>query len=444
MKSNSKHFRIISCLMACLMVMVVIGDISPVTAFCATSSELQQQKDQIEKQKTEETKKKKAQQAALDAANKKAGEIAGNVEAIEDEIEEVDASLVETMATVDIINIEIADKEKEIEETTLKYEEAKKSEEDQYESMKLRIRYMYEKGDYTYMQLLMESQNFSDMMNKVEYVEKLYDYDRKLLEEYQVAKEETNNLKLQLEDEKDELDSTLVELKDEEARLNQMLEEKQAKLDDYNGMLAQAKKEAAAYRANVEKQNAALKKLEAESAAKQKEIDQAKKAEEEERKAREREQQQQQASESSSSSGKAVASSGQASTKAASGGSKEYQPASAFSNGSVGENVVQYALQFVGNPYVYGGTSLTNGCDCSGFVYRIYRDFGYSIPRTGMTGIGTEVSYENARAGDIICYAGHVALYMGNGRIVHASTQRTGIKTGNALYKTILTIRRIT
>ena len=81
MKSNSKHFRIISCLMACLMVMVVIGDISPVTAFCATSSELQQQKDQIEKQKTEETKKKKAQQAALDAANKKAGEIAGNVEA---------------------------------------------------------------------------------------------------------------------------------------------------------------------------------------------------------------------------------------------------------------------------------------------------------------------------------------------------------------------------
>ncbi len=92
-----------------------------------------------------------------------------------------------------------------------------------------------------------------------------------------------------------------------------------------------------------------------------------------------------------------------------------------------------------------GGTSLTQGADCSGFVWRVYKDFGYSLPRTSysMRSSGTGVSYSEAQPGDVVCYAGHVGIYIGGGQIVHASTQRTGIKITHATYKEILSVRRI-
>lgn len=110
-----------------------------------------------------------------------------------------------------------------------------------------------------------------------------------------------------------------------------------------------------------------------------------------------------------------------------------------------GQAVVDYACQFIGNPYVPGGTSLTQGADCSGFVWRVYQDFGYSVPRTSysLRSSGSGVSYSEAQPGDVICYAGHVGIYIGNGQIVHASTQRSGIKITNATYKEILSVRRI-
>lgn len=107
--------------------------------------------------------------------------------------------------------------------------------------------------------------------------------------------------------------------------------------------------------------------------------------------------------------------------------------------------VVDFALQFEGNPYVYGGTSLTNGADCSGFTQSVYAQFGYSLPRTSyeQQNWGTEVSYADAQPGDLICYGGHVAIYMGNGQIVHASNSQDGIKISNdATYRTILSVRR--
>ncbi|MBD5459340.1 MAG: SH3 domain-containing protein [Lachnospiraceae bacterium] len=112
----------------------------------------------------------------------------------------------------------------------------------------------------------------------------------------------------------------------------------------------------------------------------------------------------------------------------------------------LGVAVAQYALQFVGNPYVYGGTSLTNGADCSGFVMSVYANFGVSLPHS--SGADRKQGYavdglENAQPGDLICYSGHVALYIGNGQIVHASSRKTGIKVSNANYKKILAIRRI-
>ncbi len=110
----------------------------------------------------------------------------------------------------------------------------------------------------------------------------------------------------------------------------------------------------------------------------------------------------------------------------------------------LGQQVVDYALQFVGNPYKYGGTSLTNGCDCSGFTMSVYAHFGVKIPRTGQRSAGYAIgSLAEAKPGDLIFYSGHVAIYMGNNKIVHAATPKQGITTGNASYTKILAIRRI-
>ncbi len=122
------------------------------------------------------------------------------------------------------------------------------------------------------------------------------------------------------------------------------------------------------------------------------------------------------------------------------------QAVSYSGDGSMGSSVVEYALQFVGNPYVYGGTSLTNGADCSGFVMSVYANFGVSLPHssTADRSQGYAVDgLENAIPGDLVCYSGHVGIYIGNGQIVHASTSKTGIVVGNASYRKVLAVRRI-
>ena len=135
------------------------------------------------------------------------------------------------------------------------------------------------------------------------------------------------------------------------------------------------------------------------------------------------------------------ASSSSSKEKATDGGKTYASP-----TGSTGADVAQFALQFVGNPYVYGGSSLTNGTDCSGFVMSVYKNFGVSLPHSSSAdrSVGATVNgLENAQAGDIICYSGHVGIYIGNGQIVHASTAKTGIIVSNASYRSILSIRRI-
>lgn len=147
---------------------------------------------------------------------------------------------------------------------------------------------------------------------------------------------------------------------------------------------------------------------------------------------------------------KAQASASANAAKPESGGSKNYNSASSFipaGGGSASGNAVaQFALQFKGNPYVYGGTSLTNGADCSGFVMSVYKNFGVDLPHSSSADrhVGSAVaSLEEAQPGDLICYSGHVALYIGDNQIVHASTKKTGIIVSRANYRNIVAIRRI-
>lgn len=120
--------------------------------------------------------------------------------------------------------------------------------------------------------------------------------------------------------------------------------------------------------------------------------------------------------------------------------------AAASVGSEMGKSVIDYATQFVGNPYVWGGSSLTNGTDCSGFVMSVYSNFGVSLPHSSsaLRSKGYDVGgLENAQPGDIVCYSGHVGLYVGNGQIVHASTSKTGIIVSSATYRNILAVRRI-
>ena len=117
----------------------------------------------------------------------------------------------------------------------------------------------------------------------------------------------------------------------------------------------------------------------------------------------------------------------------------------ASAKAGTGQAIVDYACQFIGNPYVWGGTSLTNGADCSGFVQSVFAHFGISLPRTtwDMENVGTPVSYDQAIPGDIILYDGHVGIYMGDGQIVNAINSSRGIGILPATYTSIITVRRL-
>lgn len=364
--------------------------------------------------KLDELKKEKEQtQKDLDSANSKVSGLKKEKEGVVEEINELDAELVEIITSVSLLEDQIDDLKEQIEETKKELEAAIKVEEEQYEAMKLRVRYMYEKGELSYMEILAEAKSFSDMVNKTDYVEKLYEYDRKMLEQFQAARQAVADAKAKLEEEEEQLEIDLKELQEEKKLLNELLEEKKAEAADYDKQISRAKQDAAAYKAKLKQQTSEIKRLEAEEAAK-----------------------------------KAAA---EAAARAAASGdpSKSQETAATFINSSggsaSGKEIANYGCKFIGNPYVYGGTSLTNGCDCSGFVYSVYKACGYNIPRPGTSQrtIGTGVSYSDAQPGDIICYPGHVGIYIGNGQIVHASTPKGGIKIGSATYTTILTVRRV-
>ena len=390
------------------------------TAYATSISDLQKQRQEKENQK-------KGTQSQLDSVNDQINDLSGEKDDVDAQISELTGQIAEIMASVSLLEDEIADTQVQIEQAQKDYDEAKAKEEAQYHAMKKRIQYLYEKGETSYLELLMEAKSWADMLNKAEYVQEIYTYDRKMLDNYAATVQEVAQLKESLEEQKSELEASEYELEQEKDSLQVSLDEQKELAADYEVQLAKAKQEAAAYKAKIKQQNAEIQKLASQEAAR--------KAEEEARKREEEAQKKKQNSQSAQNSSNGTAT-------ASSGGAKTVPPKI---GGGSGSDIAQYACQFVGNPYVWGGTSLTNGADCSGFTQSVYRVYGYSIPRNSSSqrSAGREVSYEEAQPGDLICYAGHVAIYLGNGRIVHASSVKTGIKYGNATYKPILSVRRI-
>lgn len=409
MRKYRRRFYTILSFILCLSV------VDPISA--ATISELR------ENVKKNQSQLKNAQQQASEAQEAQEG--------VGEEIEEIDAELVNLITDINLIEEAIDEKEEEIAETQVEYDAAVAEKDEQYASMKIRIQFMYEKGDSSYLHMFFGAGNMGDMVNKAKYVEELYDYDRKLLAEYENTVQRVQELWDTLEEDKSELETSKTELQEGQKYMEELLAQKREEYENYGVMLTKAKQEAATYTARIKQETAQIRKLEEEE-RKRREEEERKRKEEEERKKKEQEALLAESGDSNS---------GDDFPKE----EKQETPKPTSSGGGKGQDIANFACKFVGNPYVAGGTSLTNGADCSGFVMAVYQNFGISLPRSSysQSTAGRGVSYSEAQPGDVIYYGGHVGIYIGNGQIVHASTERTGIKITSATYRNIITVRRI-
>ena len=325
---------------------------------------------------------------------------------LDEQISDTDAELVNMMTEIGLKEEEIEAK-KEIAVAQSEYDAAKAMEEAQYNAMVRQIQFMYERGDTDYLASLFDADSYDEVLNQLTYMEAVYDYGRNLLEEYEETKVQVGLLWESLEADKAELEEARADMEVQKEYLDSLLNDLRQQSADYDAQLARARQEASLLKTKIQQEQAQLKKLQ----------------DEERRRA-----------------AAAAAANGNYSVN-----QSVAQIIAGASGSDLGKKIAQYACQYIGNPYVSGGTSLTKGADCSGFTYRVYMDFGYTIPRTSFSqrSAGTEVAYKDAQPGDLICYDGHVALYIGQGYIVHASTAKTGIKLGRAEYRSILSVRRI-
>ena len=368
--------------------------------------------------------KKSEAQTALDNANADIENIQSQQQELQSQIDALDADLVNIIMNLDILEGELSDKQTELDNVTAQLAQAQEDEQNQYDAMKKRIVYMYENGDDSYIEALVGATDFSDLLNRLEYAQQIYDYDRNLLTQYQETVQQVADLKSQVETEKAELEEVQQSYQEQQASYESMIAEKQSQMSDFDTQLASAQSLAAQYKATVDEQNEIIRQEQAAAAAA---------ASQNNNKGN---------NTTTANNNNGSNTGGDSTTGGSTGGGGLNTP---FSTSVSGSDVVSYACQFIGNPYVWGGESLTNGADCSGFIKSVYANFGISLPHSSVAlqRAGSEVSYENAQPGDIVCYAGHVAIYMGGGQIVHASSPSTGIKTGSATYRSIISVRRV-
>lgn len=371
----------------------------------------------------------------LDQTKSQISDIEKKQNSLQQEIDSLDSELVALLLDIEVLKDEITQKEADIDQATADLAEAEETAEKQYESMKKRIRFMYERGDNALIESLLGAGSMADFLNRVEYFNQIYDYDRTMLNEYQDTITQVAELKETLEQEQQDMLALKENQEHQSEELQNMLTKKRATMDDFDTKLAQAEALAAQYKQTIQEQNdiivAEQARIAAEEEERRRREEERRRQEEEERRRQEAAQQQQQQQGGGSDS--------------SSGGTDDGGANPAYQTNISGQAVVDYAMQFIGNPYVWGGTSLTNGADCSGFVMSVFGHFGISLPHSSyaLRSCGRAVSYSNAQPGDLICYSGHVAIYIGGGRIVGAQSSAVGIATQNATYRTILAVRRV-
>lgn len=382
----------------------------------------------------------------LDQTKSRISDIEKKQNSLQQEIDSLDSELVALLLDIEVLKDEIAQKQADIDQAAADLAEAEETAQKQYESMKKRIRFMYERGDNALIESLLGAGSMADFLNRVEYFNQIYDYDRTMLNEYQDTITQVAELKETLEQEQQDMLALKENQEHQSEELQDMLTKKRATMDDFDTKLAQAEALAAQYKETIQEQNdiivAEQARIAAEEEERRRQEEERKRQEEERRRQEEEERRRQEAEQQQQGGGSEGGSGG---SDESSGSTDDGGANPDYRTNISGQSVVDYAMQFVGNPYVWGGTSLTNGCDCSGFVMSVFGHFGISLPHSSyaLRSCGQGVSYSNAQPGDLICYSGHVAIYAGGGRIVGAQSSAVGIATQNATYRTILAVRRV-
>lgn len=366
--------------------------------------------------KTEAEKKRDAYKKKLKAKNSDIANIKDSQSDVKDSISAAAAKMKTLLSRQEQLKSDIKDKQNEVEQANKKLEEAKEEEQKQYDAMKLRIQYLYENStDNSIWSAILESNGLSDMLNRIEYATDLYKSDRELMTSYQNAVKKVEDWTMQLADEMDSLLALQDKYQTQQGELKTLMAKLEKQKDAYAQQLAEAQKQAQDYKKTISKQEAIIRAQEAAAAR---------------------------ANANTYDGGGTGASGGIASDSYL----KDPDCNPSQTTDVSGADIVAFAQQFVGNPYVWGGNSLTNGVDCSGFVHQVYAHFGISTPRYSQAfkSVGQPVSYQNIQAGDVVVYPGHVAIYIGNGNIVEAQSTRAGITNSRPVNcHTITAIRRL-
>ena len=378
-----------------------------------------------QKQKDAEKKKSQAEKDLKDKKNEING-LKDQQQTTADDIKNKSAKLDEILAAQKKLQKDITSKQAEIEQNQKDLAAAQEKQQEQYDAMKKRIQFMYENSaEDNIWTAIIESNGITDMLNRIEYVSDVYDSDRALMDSYQAAVEQVKEIGTKLDKDMNELTAMQDDYEKQQADVEAAIVALENQKEQYASQIAQAQQQADNYQNIITAQGKIIQEQEAAAAAAAAAAARANSS-----------------SSSPSYDGGGAGKGGSIASDYAAGGGKN----PGASTGVSGSSVVSYAMQFVGNPYLWGGNSLTNGVDCSGFVHEVYAHFGISTPRYSQAfkSVGQAVSFDNIQPGDVVVYPGHVAIYAGGGVIVEAQSTKAGITANRSVQcHTILAIRRL-